>query len=104
MLTVAEAHEIRPGVLVMCLGNTPNRAHRRFAGTVHTAKESKVLTHADGQRTYVVWTLNPPTVLKEAELELWWGHDHLKVLRNPGDDERDESAAYLPPVPKRVPG
>lgn len=96
---MAAAHEIRPGVLVMCLGNTPNLEHRKFAGTVHTVKDSAVMARGEG--TCTVWTLEPPTMI-HGDFELVWSHDYLKVLRNPGEDERDESTAYLPPVPMKV--
>lgn len=95
---MAAEHEITPGVLVMCKGGTPNPSHRLFAGTVHTVRELACQTDF-GNRHGRLWFLDPPTMCRMegfSYLELTWSADYLTVLRNPGEDAKDEILRPLP--------
>jgi hypothetical protein len=87
--------QIRPGVLVQIL-SAPNPEHRQHAGEIHVVGEmAKRLFNGDEP----AWHMDPPILHCGGRMNLQWTAKYLRVLRNPGDDEQDESLRYLPPAP-----
>jgi hypothetical protein len=79
---------IRPGVLVQLLP-PPNPLHRQHAGEIHVVGRRN---HLDPTH----WHMDPPLV--HGGLDLQWTAPYMRVLRDPDDNEQDESLSW-----KRVP-
>jgi hypothetical protein len=80
-----------PGVLVMCLGGTPNLAHRKHAGTIHRIDRAAQFQAGDFGDT--TWHLDPPTIT--GGVDLVWSKAYLRIIRDPGEDARDETLDWL---------
>ena len=90
--------EIKIGTLVQCLGGTPNPAHHKFAGTIHTVRE-RVFRGTNAEPAYF---LEPPTDVNGMTFrdgrpfELSWSRKYLRILDNPSDDAVDQTLLWKP--------